>query len=160
MRSDPIRCLILACGNPLRSDDGVGAWLAAWAQTQFQDVPAARVIYRQQWTPELADEVARSQTVIFIDASIDAIPGVIELRRVGPAPDSALPATHHLNASQLLAVCKELYETLPLNSLLLTIGIGSVRLGETFSAPVHDSLPEACRLLEKSVLQPDDPAIL
>jgi len=159
MNSDPTRCLILACGNPLRSDDGIGAWLATWAQAQFQDLPAVRVVYRQQWTPELADEIARSQSVIFIDASTNAPPGAIELRRVSPARDMGPPATHHLNAQQLLGVCQELYETLPRNSLLLTIGAGSVGFGETFSTPVHDSLPEACRLLEKSVLQPDDPAV-
>lgn len=160
MSSDQTRCLILACGNPLRSDDGVGAWLATWSQAQFQDDPTARIIYRQQWTPELAAEVARAESVIFIDASTNAAPGVIACFRVQPATDTTAVATHHLNAPQLLALSKELYESLPRNSLLLTIGVGSIEFGHTLSPSVHASLPEACALLEKLVSQPDDPTIL
>ena len=35
MNPTPARCLILACGNTLRSDDGVGPWLAEWAEETF-----------------------------------------------------------------------------------------------------------------------------
>jgi Ni,Fe-hydrogenase maturation factor len=31
------RCLILACGNTLRGDDGVGPWLAEWAEKRFRE---------------------------------------------------------------------------------------------------------------------------
>ena len=49
------RCLILACGNTLRGDDGVGPWLAEWAENQFRTESQICVIARQQWTPELAE---------------------------------------------------------------------------------------------------------
>ena len=53
------RCLILACGNTLRSDDGIGPWLPDWAEKQFESDPRVRVISRQQWTPDLAADIAR-----------------------------------------------------------------------------------------------------
>jgi hypothetical protein len=40
----------------------------------------------------------------------------------------------------------------PANAQLVTIGAGSTELGESFSDPVLDALPEACRLIEKTVL--------
>jgi Ni,Fe-hydrogenase maturation factor len=35
MSPPQVRVLILACGNTLRSDDGVGPWLAEWAEQHF-----------------------------------------------------------------------------------------------------------------------------
>jgi Ni,Fe-hydrogenase maturation factor len=62
-------------------------------------------------------------------------------------------ATHHLGAPELLALGRELYDSLPKSSLLLTIGAGSTRLGEEFSKTVNAALPEACNLLEKTILR-------
>ena len=73
------RCLILACGNTLRSDDGVGPNLAAWAEERFQGEINVRVLARQQWTPDLAEEIAAAESVLFIDCSIDSAPGSVRL---------------------------------------------------------------------------------
>jgi len=51
------RCLILACGNTLRGDDGTGPWLAEWAEKRFAAEAGVRVVIRQQWAPELAEEL-------------------------------------------------------------------------------------------------------
>ena len=67
MNKNPIQVLILACGNTLRSDDGVGPWLANWAEERFGAHPAIRVVSRQQWTPDLAQDVAQAESVLFID---------------------------------------------------------------------------------------------
>ncbi len=147
----PVRCLILACGNTLRSDDGVGPWLAAWAEERFAAEPAVRIISRQQWTPDLAEEVAHAESVLFLDCAIDSPPGKVAIAPISPATSSPALETHHVGAAELLALGKELYDSLPRNALLLTIGAGSTEMGETFSKCVNDSLPEACRLLEKTV---------
>jgi hydrogenase maturation protease len=146
-----VRCLILACGNTLRSDDGVGPWLAAWAEGRFGAEPSVSVISRQQWTPDLAEEVAHAESVLFIDCAIDSAPGEIAIAPVAPAVASPALATHHTGAAELLALGRELYSSLPRNAVLLTIGAGSTEMGETFSKSVNDRLPEACRLLEKTV---------
>jgi hydrogenase maturation protease len=153
MLQPKVRCLILACGNTLRGDDGVGPWLAAWAEGRFRRQDGARVISRQQWTPELTEDIAQAQSVLFIDCSVDSAPGSVKLISVRPATGDQAQATHHLGAAELLALCHELYNSLPSHAHLLTVGAGSVALGEEFSAPVTVSLPEACHLVEETVLR-------
>ena len=86
------RCLVLACGNTLRSDDGVGPKLAAWAEERFRENPEVRVISRQQWTPDLAEDIAGADSVLFVDASVKppagarpAYPGHVARRQHRPA---------------------------------------------------------------------------
>jgi hydrogenase maturation protease len=147
------RCLILACGNTLRSDDGFGPWLAHWASERFQSERGVRVLSSQQWTPELAYEISLSESVIFIDCAMNSSPG--SLRQIAVVPGKEAPGlgTHHLDASQLLSLAKELYGAVPRRSLLLTIGAGSLELCEGFSEAVQAALPEARAQLETTVLR-------
>jgi Ni,Fe-hydrogenase maturation factor len=115
-------CLILACGNTLRGDDGIGPWLADWAEEKFRENPTIRILSRQQWTPDLAEEIADSESVLFIDCSTESA-----------------------------ALARELYDSQPRNALLLTVGASSTELGETLSTAVTAALPNACTLLEETV---------
>jgi hydrogenase maturation protease len=151
MNRTSVRCLILACGNTLRSDDGIGPWLAQWAEEKFGEDPSVRILVHQQWTPDLAEELAHSESAIFIDCSIEATPGSVRIVEVQQAKPTQGLATHHLGASELLALTRELYDSLPRSAVLLTIGAGSIGLGEEFSEPVLDAIPQACALLEDAV---------
>ena len=151
MSTPPVRCLILACGNTLRCDDGIGPWLAQWAEEKFRDNLAIRVISRQQWTPDLAEEIAAAESVLFIDCSIASAPGSVAINEVQPSAPAAGLATHHQGASELLALALELYNSLPRSAQLLTIGAASTELGEQFSDPVLDAIPKACAMLEEAV---------
>lgn len=143
--------LILACGNTLRSDDGVGPWLAEWAVQAFHANPAIRVIARQQWTPELAEDIAHASTVLFLDCSVSTAPGELHILPVEPAQSQPGLATHHLGAPQLLALAQQLYNARPAQAVLLTVGASSTELGEGFSGPVQAALPRACTLIEETV---------
>jgi hydrogenase maturation protease len=145
------RCLILACGNTLRGDDGVGLWLAEWAEQRFSDQPSVRILADHQWTPELAEDVANAESVLFIDCSLASPPGAINFTPVEPAEAGRKQSTHHLDASQLVALARDLYGSLPLKAHQLTIGAGSTGLGERFSPAVTATLPEACRLIEETI---------
>jgi len=147
------RCLILACGNTLRSDDGVGLFLAEWAEQRFADQPAVHILFRQQWTPELAEDIAHAHSILFIDCSVDSAPGSLRLTPVEPTASNQGLATHHSGAAELLALARDLFNSLPRNAQLLTIGAGSTELGEVFSDAVTAALPEACRLIEETVLR-------
>ena len=153
MSSTQARCLILACGNTLRTDDGVGLWLAEWAEQRFSAQPGVRVLADHQWTPELAEDVARAQSVLFIDCSLGSDPGSHHLSPVEPASGGPEHNTHHLGAAELLALGREIYNSLPREALQLTIGAGSTELGEKFSDSVTAALPAACRLIEETVLR-------
>jgi hydrogenase maturation protease len=148
----PIRCLILTCGNTLRSDDGIGPWLGQWVEEKFREDPAVRVISRQQWTPDLAEDIAHSLSVLFIDSSIGSAPGSVAIFEVHPSAPAQGLATHQLGATELLTLARDLYDYLPCNALLLTIGAGSTELGEEFSEAVKAALPDVCTLLERTVL--------
>lgn len=153
MKATPTSCLILACGNALRRDDGVGPWLAERTRLRFLAEPGVCVLSQQQWTPELAEDVARATSVLFIDCCLDSDPGLVRLSQVHPAAQSHGLATHHLGPSEMLSLARELYDSLPRNAMLLTIGTGSTELGDDFSEPVKASLPEACNLIEETILR-------
>jgi hydrogenase maturation protease len=146
-----VRCLILACGNTLRSDDGIGPWLAEWAEERFAGNDSIRIIARQQWTPELAEDVAQADRVLFIDCSIESEPGSMKIAPIEPAAAKGGVATHHQGAPELLALSQQLFQASP-HAMLLTIGAGSTELGETFSEVVLDAMPQACAALESTVL--------
>jgi Ni,Fe-hydrogenase maturation factor len=61
-------------------------------------------------------------------------------------------ATHHIGAPQLLELARELYNSLPRNALLLTVGAGSIELGEEFSEAVAAAQSEACGKIEEIIL--------
>ena len=156
--ADPqARCLILACGNTLRSDDGIGPHLAAWAEQHYRADPSIRVISRQQWTPDLAEDLAHAEFALFIDCSIDAPPGSIQIRKVHPASPAATPpnalSTHHLGAPELLSLTLELYGSAPRSAQLLTIGAASLELGEAFRPEVSAAIPEVRWLIEETLLR-------
>jgi hydrogenase maturation protease len=148
------RCLILACGNTLRGDDGVGPKLAAWAEERFRQEPEVRVISRQQFTPELAELIATADSVLFVDSSANPPPGRVRLMPVSSrAESSTAPPSHHLKPSELLGLTRSLYGSIKSHAMLLTVAVGSTDLGETFSAPVEAALPRARGILEKAVLR-------
>jgi hydrogenase maturation protease len=152
MNQSPAGCLILACGNTLRSDDGIGPWLAQWADEKFRDDPTIRILSRQQWTPDLAEDISQADSILFIDCSIESAPGSVRVMDVEPSAPGHGLATHHQGAPELLGLARDLYHSHPRRASLLTIGAGSTELGETFSEPVLDAIPEACRLLEETIL--------
>lgn len=153
MDTPRVRCLILACGNTLRGDDGIGPFLCAWAADRFAGEPAVRAIARQQWSPELAEDVAASETVLFVDCSLDQPPGQTLLRELTPAALKPGLVTHHLGAAELLRVAQDLYDAQPRKACLLTVGAGSIELREELSSAVRSALPEAQALLELTVRQ-------
>ncbi len=153
MNQISIPCLILACGNSLREDDGVGPFLAQWAEERWRNDSRVRVLCDHQWTPDMAQEIAAAETVIFVDCTLDQAPGQILLRELRPATLKPGLVTHHLSAAELLRVAQDLYGMQPSRACLLTIGAGSTELGEALSSPVRDALPDAEELLDLTVSQ-------
>src|SRR5664280_2965905 len=148
MKPNKARCLILACGNTLRGDDGVGPWLASWAEERFRDETGVRVIASHQWSPDMAEDIALAETVLFIDCALDQVPGQLLLRELAPTPLKPGLVTHHLGAPELLHTALKLFGSQPRRAFLLTVGAGTIELGEELSPAVQASLPEAQAVLE------------
>ena len=104
----------------------------------------------QQWTLELVDEVAQAASVLFIDCSAESAPGAVGVIKVEAGSAEGV-GTHHLGAPELMAVARDLYGSLPRAAFLLTVGAGSLELGEEFSAAVLDAIPMARAKVEDTV---------
>ena len=92
----------------------------------------------------MAEEIAAAETVIFVDCALDQAPGQIILRELSAASLKPGLVTHHLGKlAELLRVAQDLYGMQPRRACLLTVGAGSIELGEGLSLAVRDSLPDA-----------------
>jgi hydrogenase maturation protease len=128
--------LVIGIGNPLRGDDGIGALLA-------EQVGGRSV---QQLTPELAEELAPLDAVLFIDAWLapaGAAPQRVEVIPAGGAGD-----THRFEPAQLLALGQALYGCAPA-AQLLQVPAYAFEHGTALSAPLRAVLPEARSLLHQ-----------
>lgn len=136
--------LLLACGNSLRQDDGVGLKIAEAAERVF---PASRlrIVAAQQFTPEMAADLAGTDLVIFVDASAADEPGAI--RVVPVAAREETHATHHLDPPALLAMAQTFCGHTPARAFALTIGAAQFGYGEELSGALRQAVPRALRLL-------------
>ena len=153
MRTDRTRCLILACGNTLRGDDGVGPWLAQWASQHFRSDPRVQVICRQQWAPELAEDIAGAEAVIFVDSAVALDEREITAIQPVVAAERSFALTHSFDAGTLLALAHECYGARPRDAVLLAVRAYRMELCKDISAEAQASLPAACALLEKTVAE-------
>jgi hydrogenase maturation protease len=135
--------LVIGIGNPLRGDDGVGELLA-------EQVGGRSV---QQLTPELAEELAGLEAVLFIDAwsaPAGAVPQLIHVSPVGSAdgPAAGHPDSHRLEPAALLALSGLLYGRAPEAQLLL-VPATAFEHGAALSAELRALLPQARALLHR-----------
>lgn len=134
------KVLIIGYGSSLRSDDNVGCRVAQMLDRHYHADPDVRVIGSHQLTPEMAEDIAASEFVLFLDAAAGEPAGEIKTATVNPRPGPASFA-HHLDPALLLAAATELYGSAP-PARLLTIVAGTFEFGERFSPVVKRRLPE------------------
>ena len=132
------RVLIIACGNPLRCDDGV-AWHAA--EEIRRELASAKILCVHQLTPELAEEASRADAVIFIDANRNGQPGTVLCEAISP-DSTAVRFSHHFAPAQVLALCSQLYSAEPLG-FLVSISAECFDHGLDLSPAVREALPKS-----------------
>ena len=135
--------LLLACGNPLRGDDGVGSCIGEG----FEGEPGIQVVLRQEFTPELAEALRDAETVVFVDASTTIAAGQVSVERLEPTGEIEGPFSHHRTPTALLRLTGELYGVRPLRAFSVTIGGGCYGLGDPLSEPVQRGIPKAIRAI-------------
>ncbi len=154
--------LLIGYGNTLRSDDGVGRYLAEKiAERQLPDV---KVLSVHQLTPELAAEMAQVQAVIFIDAIAHQEPKITDENSVSQIPITEINVQslsysgvqptlgHSSNPEALLKVCHELYGQSPL-AWWVTVPTRNFDFGETFSEITQAAIAPAITVLEQLIKQ-------
>ncbi len=143
--------LVIGYGNPLRGDDGVGCVVAEEVAKRIRDPQSkVQVVACHQLNPELAEAVAETRAVIFIDASVDLNPGEVKVSPV--APDQFSPATvsHHMKPSALLATASELFGQAPPAKAVM-IGALSFDYGMQLTPQVRDAVTPALKAIEKEI---------
>jgi hydrogenase maturation protease len=134
--------LVIAFGNPLREDDGVG-WAVAEA---LQARGRVSVLTVHQLGPELAEAVSEARTVVFVDAHCDGPPGAVRTESLSPAP-ARQDLTHVLDPGTLLLYSQLLYGSAP-KAAMVSIAGTRFGLGQTLSPAVRRALPEAVSRVE------------
>lgn len=141
--------LIIGYGNTLRSDDGVGPRVAE--AIEASGIKGVRTIVSDLLTPELAEPVAESETVVFVDAALDDSREV-QLRPLQAADSSQLMA-HAADPRTLLAVARDVYGRVP-RAWWLTIPISNIAIGETLSPVAQRGLQAAVKKIRELAAAP------
>jgi hydrogenase maturation protease len=145
--------LLLAWGNTLRGDDGVG-WHVADAVRALAGTAPVTVITAHQLAPELAEPVAAASVVVFVDAACDVAPGTLAVRPVAPAMAPAPGMTQHeYHPAEVLRLARAVFGSAPA-AWLITIGVADLDGGAGLSPAVSAAVPHAAaRILD--LLVPD-----
>jgi hydrogenase maturation protease len=120
--------LVIGYGNTLRGDDGVGPRVAE--SIAALGLPEVQALACALLTPELAEAVARSRVVVFVDAAVDG-PRQVQLRSLEPAEPSRILA-HAADPRTVLALARDLFGHAPV-AWWLTIPIEDLGIGEELS---------------------------
>jgi hydrogenase maturation protease len=137
--------LAFALGNPLRGDDAAGAAIARGLPGLL---PGLELVEVAELLPEQAEEVARADGVIFLDAFAGGTPGEVRAERLSPRPARG-SILHALLPEELLGLAIALHgRAAP--AALIAISGRDFSFREGLSPEVEAALPAArraaCRL--------------
>jgi hydrogenase maturation protease len=136
--------LLIGYGNTLRSDDGVGPKVVE--KVAALKLPGIQTLSCDLLTPELADPISRAETVVFIDAAIDA-PQRVQLRPLAPAASSQIMA-HAADPRTMLALARDIFGQAP-KAWWLTIPVENIGIGEEFSALAKQGVASAIEKIQE-----------
>jgi hydrogenase maturation protease len=91
--------------------------------------------------PELAETISRYDTVIFLDAAMEGTS--VRSIAVEPATDSRPDGSHAHTPGTLLALSRDLYETIPGRSLLVAIPGQTFEFSEKLSPFAEEMVEHA-----------------
>ena len=127
--------LILGYGNQSRRDDGVG-WFVL-EQLAALKLPGVELETSQQLEIEASETISRFDAVIFVDAAIPEAPEAIQRSVVTPNFQSHAVA-HYLTPSDVLSLCKTLYQREP-KAVLFSIRGRDFNFGMTLTPEIEQA---------------------
>jgi len=135
-RDENRRTLLIGIGNDLRGDDGAGPAVAAAVARRLPHVETREV---HQLVPELADEVAQADVVVFVDASTAV--DCVTVRDVAPQPGAG--HSHVATPATILALCRDAYGKAPAAAWQIEVPASCFDLGAGLSAETRRGVDEA-----------------
>ncbi len=131
--------LILAWGNPGRGDDAAGLAIADSLEGRTDSNVEIRCFH--QLGPELSEDVAAADHVIFIDAHEQPTWPDLVVQPVDAAAEYT-PDSHSSGPEELLALAKVLYHRQPKGTLVATRAFDTT-FGAPLTARAQDLVAEA-----------------
>lgn len=138
--------LVIGYGNTLRGDDGVGPRVAEAVEALH--LPGVRTLVCQQLSPEHAAPIALADTVIFVDAAVDA-PKEVQFRRLEPNDTPQLMA-HAADPRTMLALSRDVFGHVPL-AWWLTIPAEKMEFSEDLTPAAQHGRAEAVKKIQSLV---------
>ena len=129
--------LLLAYGNPLLGDDGIGHEIA-WAVSERRT--GIEIVTGHQLLPELAAQVAAARQVVFVDACRGDRPGAVHCAPV--RAEAPVRQGHVLTPTALMALTREAFGLEP-PAWLVTVEGTSFDIGSSVSEVVTAAVPIA-----------------
>ena len=142
-----MKTLVIGYGNLLRSDDGVGAYVADAVDSL--KLPDTDVCTYHQLHVDLIEKWKFYDRIILVDAS-EKGPS-LEIKDMGSDCKTAETASHHANPQALLNLLNALYATRP-EVKLCSIRGKNFDFGNELSDPVKENAAEAVVRI-KSLIQ-------
>ena len=134
--------LVVGYGRELRGDDRAGRIVAD--RVGALGLPGVRVRSVTQLVPELAEEIARAERVVFVDAAIGADSTTV--RPVVPETNVSGALTHHCTPASLVGLAA-LVGRAPATVELVSIPARNLEIGEELSDATTDGMERAVELI-------------
>lgn len=135
--------LVIGYGNTLRGDDGVGPRVAE--AVGALRLPGVRTLICQQLSPEHAAPISLADTIIFVDAAVDA-PQEVQLRQLEPSDTSQLMA-HAADPCTMLALSRDVFGHVP-RAWWLTIPAVKMEFSEELTPEAQRGCAEAIEKIQ------------
>lgn len=133
---------IVGIGNPLRSEDGIGAYVCELINAKH--LPGVHTITTQQLDTSMIEELTGFDAVIFVDAAVNT--GKISLILISEGSTVTQPLSHHINAVLFAKLAQQLYATAT-QFYLCTIPATNFELGKKLSVKAKSNATKAAALL-------------
>jgi len=142
------KTLVIGYGNTLRSDDGVGVWIAErLAALRLPDVDVKTF---HQLYPDLAADMPPYKTVIFVDASADGEPTAV---RKAISPSDQWPSSNHNISPELLQqLAWTMYDAV-VNLQVYTVRGENFEFGSALSPAVEKRAADTVILIASQIQQ-------
>ena len=143
------KVLIVGIGNPLRSDDGVGPYVADCIEAKGLD--GVTVWVTQQLNMEDLERMLGFARVILVDASLNGVG--VDLHPVQKPSGQLMASSHHMSAEVFVSLAESIYhQDLPMH--LCSIKGNSFDVGNKISPEVLDRAQQAVDLICSNIMLP------
>jgi hydrogenase maturation protease len=141
------KVLVIGYGNTLRGDDAAGIRAAELIMKRRPEIECVCI---HQLMPELAEQIAVSDIVIFIDADVNVEQPNVRLIEPGVEVDQ--PRTHFISPESLLRLSHQLYQRIPFKAYVIGIPASQFEFSEKLSESTKKAVEESVILVESLLL--------